>query len=381
MYRLNSYISIALIALSLMTSLLTQARAAENPFILVDAVNGNILASNKADDRWYPASLTKMMTAYVTFRAIAAGEIKEGSPVTISPAARRQPPSKMGYKQGVQLRMDTALKIIIVKSANDVSLALGEAVAGSLPAFVKRMNREADRLGLTNTHFTNSNGLHSVSQYTSARDMAVLASQILREFPQYAYMFGAAAIKTSQNTHYSYNLLLERFRGSNGMKTGFVCASGYNMVATASRAGRTLIAVVLGRSSQTDRAVSAAQLLDAGFKGNVTPSGSIYLATATNSAKPKNMRPILCTEAARKNRYDPGAGQAKINSKFLSARVASNNILNIQTGGVDAPPGAAVLTAQLGEIPIPMKRPNKPNLSAIGDIRTGRIGIPKPRPQ
>ena len=128
----------------------TKAHSAQTPYIVVDVNSGKILSQNQPDHRWYPASLTKLMTAYVTFRAIQAGEIKEGSPVEISHAATRQPPSKMGYKKGVRLRIDNALKIIIIKSANDVSHALAEAVAGSLPAFVKRMNFEAARLGMTN---------------------------------------------------------------------------------------------------------------------------------------------------------------------------------------------------------------------------------------
>lgn len=384
MYYSRSLVSIMVFVAAIVFTTVTSSNAQENPFILVDAKNGNILQANKANDRWYPASLTKLMTAYVTFRAIANNEIKDGSPVVISAAARRQPPSRMGYKQGVKLRIDTALKIIIIKSANDVSLALAEAVAGTLPKFVRRMNAEAKRIGMTNTKFANSNGLHSASQYSSARDMALLTTAIMREFPQYGYMFEAVGVKTSQRTHYSYNLLLERFQGSNGMKTGFVCASGYNMVATATRNNRTLIAVVMGRSSQTDRAVSAAKLLDSGFKGNTSPSGSIFAQPQQRAAKPKNMRPILCTEAARQNTYNPGAGQAKINSPFLTARKRSNNVLAITTGGINAGPSANAISASIGDIPIPTKRPEirkQPDLSAIGEIRTGRISIPVQRPQ
>jgi len=159
---------------------------AANPHILVNLTSGKILSQSRADDRWYPASLTKLMTAYVTFRAISKGELEEGSPVIISKLASQQPPGKMGYKAGTTIRVDTALKITVVKSANDVSVALAEAVAGSMKGFVARMNSEARRLGLINTHFVNANGLHSKNQYSSARDMTYLSAQILREFPQYA---------------------------------------------------------------------------------------------------------------------------------------------------------------------------------------------------
>ena len=356
---------------------------------MVDVSNKEILSESKMNDRWYPASLTKLMTAYVTFRSIQNGELEEGSPVTISLESTRQPPSKMGYKIGVQLRVDTALKIIIIKSANDVSHALAEAVSGSLDAFVEEMNSEARRLGMTNTNFVNSNGLHNPRQYTSARDMAALSAQILQEFPEYAYMFETAAIKTSSKTHYSYNLLLERFPGTTGMKTGFVCASGYNMVASAKRKGRSLIAVVLGRSSQKDRAVSAAKLLETGFKGSGNQVQPLNIQ-APSGANPVNMRPALCTEQARRNRYDPAAGQAKLDSPHLKPRIISSKILTISTGGIDAPPSNAYLSkkyAFAGKPPVPSRRPQydpasgKITLLPLGIASSGAVPLPTPRPQ
>lgn len=385
MYRPNLVLSIlAMVFLLLPFGVKAEKLTLKNPYILIDAGSGNILAGQNIDDRWYPASLTKLMTAYVTFRAIKAGDIEAGSPVIISEAARRQPPSRMGYKKGIKLRIDTALKIIIIKSANDVSHALGEAVAGNLKNFVARMNAEARRLGLINTRFANSNGLHSPNQYSSARDMAMLSAQILKEFPQYTYMFEAAAIKTPVKTHYSYNLLLERFKGANGMKTGFVCAAGYNLVGSATRNGRNLIAVVLGASSQTERAISAAHLLEAGFQNSASRNANIYTPPARGN-KPKNMRPILCTEKARSTRYDPGAGQAKISSAHLHSRKLSQNILNITTGGVDGPASKAALS-NIAKIPIPTRRPKKALnvgnivLETIGNAATGNIPLPTKRP-
>jgi len=277
MYRSNLSVSIlTILFLAIPIFANAETLKTKNPYIVIDSATGEILAQQKANDRWYPASLTKLMTAYITFRAIKIGEISAGSPVVISAAAQKQPPSKMGYKKGIKLRIDTALKIIIIKSANDVSHALGEAVAGNLKAFVRRMNKEARRLGMNNTKFVNSNGLHNVNQYSSARDMALLSAQILKEFPQYAYMFEAVCIKTPSKTHYSFNLLLERFAGANGMKTGFVCAAGYNLVGSARRRDRTLIAVVMGTSSQTQRAISAAHLLEAGFSKTTSSQDNIY---------------------------------------------------------------------------------------------------------
>ena len=387
MYRLVSKLPVLLLLLLSTMAFCTGALAASNrPHIVIDAASGSVISQNRANDRWYPASLTKLMTAYVTLRAISSGEIQAGSPVRISRAATRQPPSKMGYKRGVELRVDTALKIIVIKSANDVSLALAEAVAGTLQNFVLRMNLEAKRLGLTNTRFANSNGLHNPQQYSSARDMAVLSTRLLKEFPEYAYLFSTVAIKTPTRTHYSYNLLLERFPGTTGMKTGFVCASGYNLAASVVRNGRTLIAVVLGTSSQTERAVLTAKLLRQAFQK--TGTGSAFLPVL-EGAPPKNMRGLLCTEAARAARYDPSADNAVIDSPHLLPRKRSGKVLEITTGGVDAPPSdaylATILTAS-GSLVVPTRRPNfdpatgKIRLIAIGSANTGRLPLPTPRP-
>ena len=385
--NLNLFRHVLFLLVAFWPGYVTQVSGAE-PHIVVDADSGAVLAANKADHQWYPASLTKLMTTYVTLRAIKNQELEDGSPVVMSKKAARQPRSKMGYPAGTRLRVDTALKIIIVKSANDVSIALAEAVAGSEKNFVARMNAEAKRLGMANTQFVNPNGLHNRQQYTSARDMARLAMAIRSEFPQYMNWFSAVAIKTGEKLHYSYNLLLERFSGADGMKTGFVCASGYNMVATAERNGKSLIAVVLGRASQTERAVDAAKLLIQGFE--TVQAGQAVSANIGSGDKPKNMRSRLCTEKARAARYDPAGGQAVIKSEYLHPKRISANILQVSTGGIDAPPGAAYFTSAAGspdQIPVPEKSPGyqsvriaevgwKPKLEVIDGIP-----VPAPRPR
>ncbi len=383
------YSTICCLALVLCLLVLPTGAWASQPYILIDAANGKILTQNKANHRWYPASLTKLMTAYVTFRAIRNQELEDGSPVIISKKAASQPPGKMGYKRGAQLRVDNALKIIIVKSANDVSVALAEAVAGTLENFVARMNAEARRLGLVNTRFVNANGLHNANQYTSARDMALLSLHIKQEFPEYAPMFAATAILAGKKNHYSYNLLLERLRGANGMKTGFVCAAGYNMVASATRGETTLIAVVLGTGSQTERAEDAAKLLLDGFEGKYSGSTHIYAEPALGKDA-KNMRPILCTEKVRKARYDPAGGKAAIKSEYLVENLVEGKILTIFTGGVDAEPSDAYFTAAFklpGRVPVPQKSPG------VQMVETTKLGatliqhaknwvpVPTPRPR
>lgn len=340
------------------------AAAARLPYIVIDRVSGEVLLENRSFDRWYPASLTKLMTVYVTLRAISAGEIAPGSPVVVSKRAAGEPPSKMGYAPGTQLRFDTALKILIVKSANDIAVAVAESVAGTVDGFVDRMNAEAARLGLRDTRFANPNGLHDTGQYTSVRDMAVLSRQILDEFPNYAGYFAIPAIRAGEKIDHSYNLLLERFSGANGMKTGFVCASGYNMVASATRNGRQIIAVVFGTDSQTDRAVTAATLLMQGFEKNGGPSLAAFVSSAPPVA-PKSQRKTMCSEAALKARYDPAPGDMVINSPILKTRIAANPQL-VTTGGIDGPPSKTVSDAletaafaPRGKIPIPTRRPKQ----------------------
>ncbi|MEZ5791235.1 MAG: D-alanyl-D-alanine carboxypeptidase family protein [Nitratireductor sp.] len=354
---LLAVIVLALVAL-LMPANASRADSA-SPSIVIDATSGTVLSSHRAFDRWYPASLTKLMTVYVTMRALHSGEIQPGSPVTMSQLAAKQPPSKMGFPAGTRLRVDTALQILVVKSANDVAIALAESVAGSVPLFVERMNAEARRLGMADSHFANPNGLHSPDQYSSARDLAVLSQQIFREFPQFSKIFSVPAIRYGKEVDYSYNLLLERFDGADGMKTGFICASGYNMVASATRNGRHLIAVVLGAFSQTDRAVEAARLLLSGFEGRGDTQIDRFTRTAA-PVPPTSKRGTICSKTAYETRYDPGAGDAKIDSPLLGPRRTLMAPLEVKIGGVDAPPSEAFLTAALapkGKIPVPRPRP------------------------
>jgi D-alanyl-D-alanine carboxypeptidase len=269
--------------------------------ILVDVATGEVLSQENATQRWYPASLTKLMTAYVAFVAIRDGKLAIDGPVTISGNAAKQPPSHMGYKPGSRLTLDNALKIMLVKSANDIAVAVAESAAG--PDYPLAMNAAAARLGMTGTNFTNANGLHSVKNYTTARDLAVLTRALRTEFPQYSSYFGIEAVKYGENVERNYNILLGRFAGADGMKTGFVCASGFNLVGTATQNGRTLAAVVLGEKSQVARAEKAANLLAEGF--NKSPAGTTLDRLANDTAsKAKDMRAEVCTEAAAADRWD-----------------------------------------------------------------------------
>lgn len=242
------------------------ARAEIGAWIVIDAETGAVLDHKDALRQWYPASVTKLMTAYLAFKAVREGRATLESAVAISANAHAQPPSKMGFKPGTQLTLDSALKMLIVKSANDIAVAIGESLAGSEPAFIDMMNAEARRLGMGATTFANPHGLPDNRQVSSARDLAVLGRALWREFPQYRGYFGLPAIRVGKKTLRSANReYLARVRGANGMKTGYICNSGLNVVVTATRGGRTVLAVILGASSGVERAAKARVLVDAGF--------------------------------------------------------------------------------------------------------------------
>ena len=243
------------------------ARADIGAHILIDADTGAVLDQSDATRQWYPASLTKIMTAYLTFKAIREERLSLSSAVVQSKNSLSEPPSKMGFKVGTQLTVENALTIILVKSANDIAVALGEAVAGSEGAFIQMMNAEAQRLGMTGTRFSNPHGLPDNTQVTSAKDMAILAQAFWRDFPEARPIYRHPGIQFGKKTMRSANReYLLRVPGANGMKTGYICNSGYNVAATATRGGRTLIAVVLGAGSGLERIAFTRELMDKGFK-------------------------------------------------------------------------------------------------------------------
>jgi D-alanyl-D-alanine carboxypeptidase len=242
------------------------ARAQAHSYLVFDVKSGQVLSKMNAHQAWYPASVTKLMTTWVTFQAIRSGRMKMTSPVVMTEAANRQPPSKMGFPVGTIVTVDNALKIIMVKSANDVAWALGEAVSGSEDAFVAEMNGEARRLGMTATRWGNPNGLPDPTQVTTAHDLGLLARALIKEFPEYGDYFRLPGIQFGKISIKNHNHLVNRFPGTDGMKTGFICASGFNVVASATRDGRRLVTIVLGSPNARVRAEKAAELFTRGFE-------------------------------------------------------------------------------------------------------------------
>jgi D-alanyl-D-alanine carboxypeptidase len=257
--------------------------------LLVEAETGKVLQAENATYPWYPASVTKLMTAYVTLKAVKEGRITLDTLVTVSPTAASQSPSKMGFRPGTQLTVDNALKMMLVKSANDMAVVLAEGVGGSIDGFSALMNQNAQRLGMTQTSYVNPNGLPADGQITSARDLAILARAIIHDLPEYEYFVHIPSIRYGRRITQNFNKLIGRYPG----------AAGYNLVASATRNGKRLIAVVLGASSGMARSVKAVQMLDRGFSSDqlswLRPSLGTVDALAPIDASPPNLRDEMCS--------------------------------------------------------------------------------------
>ena len=374
------------LAVLLVLALVSLAPARANPMLLVDMDTLDVLYAQEAGQAWHPASLTKMMTAYVAFEEIAKGTITLDTPVVLSKNAVNQAPSKSGLPVGSALTLQDALYVMIVKSANDVAMAIAETIGGSEAGFVAKMNDVAARMGLSATRFTNPNGLHDPAQVTSARDLAVLALYIRQSFPQYMPMFGTETVQLGKAELESQNELLTKFAGTTGMKTGYVCSSGLNMVATVERNGRSLLAIVLGGSSARERNERAAELILKGFSGAALPSGQTVLTLANTPGTAVDMRPLICGKEAK-------AYVAAQEAAFPMGLEGQPSYL------VDAVPPTTYTATDLGRIAVgvslPRPRPahvpiyTAPTVAAAslgGDLRPGipavadAIPYPRPRP-
>jgi D-alanyl-D-alanine carboxypeptidase len=340
---------------------LAMAGAAQaGPAVLVDLATGKVLEQEDAFSPWYPASLTKLMTTFVLFRAIKAGEITLQSPVRISERAAKERPSKMGYKPGSVLTVDNAIKILMVKSANDVAAAVAESLAGSHADFARRMNAEAQRLGMTRTHFVNAHGWHNEAQTTTARDIAILAMAMRNEFPEYRHYYSIEGLVADGKLIENHNDLILRFEGADGMKTGYTCPSGFNLVASATRGGRSLLAVVLGEATVEARADKAANMLARGFglPGDNAPYLGQLRPSGAEPASAVDLRPVICTEehwkavtAAR----GPG-GKPVYTSPYLSKEpLRQPQTVAVALGGATGPKPDVPVYA---DVPLPTPRPD-----------------------
>ncbi len=234
-------------------------------YLLVDHFSGRILADYHADERAEPASLTKLMTAYVVFSALAEGRLKLTDPVTVSERAWRTGGSRSFVQVGTQIPVDILVKGMIVQSGNDASIALAEKVGGTESAFAEMMNEYARRLGLRSSHFENSDGLPSPNHYTTARDTATLTNALIRDFPQYYPLFGLREFMWNNIRQENRNSLLGKDPSVDGLKTGHTDSAGFCLATSASRNGMRLVSVVMGAPSVRAREEASEVLLNYGY--------------------------------------------------------------------------------------------------------------------
>ncbi|WP_037066778.1 D-alanyl-D-alanine carboxypeptidase family protein [Allorhizobium undicola] len=352
-------------AICFAAALSVAAPALANPVLVVDVNTMTVLEHRESFKKWYPASLTKLMTAYVTFQALRSGRVKPDTVVTLSQLAASQSPSKMFFKPGSKVTMDDALKMTLVKSANDMAMAVAETVGGTQANFVAEMNAQAQRLGMTSTHFVNPNGLPAQGQYSNARDLAVLAVAIRREFPEYANYFKIEAIDTGKKIYPNVNMLIGRFDGADGMKTGYICASGFNQITSATRNGRTLLSVVLGADSLAERADISANLLEKYFAtGQLRGErlDGLKPDTVDGLNDVNDVSAQMCSTEARKARSETRDenGRMRLTSPYIHELTAPPNAVfaGIIPGTEPPDPPKAADQSALTNVPVPAPRPD-----------------------
>ena len=347
------------------------AQSAENAryaAIVVDAESGEVLFARHADSRRYPASITKVMTLYLAFEALAEGKIRPDDVIVVSPRAASQPPSKLGLAAGQTITVDDAMRATSVRSANDMAMALAEHIGGSQERFAAQMTLKARELGMTQTRYVNPNGLPDARQLTSARDLAILARAVMRDYPQYYSYFGQNDWVYNGREYRNTNGLLRAGSGYDGMKTGFTNASGYNLAASAVRDGRRLITIVLGGRSTASRNAHVAALMDTGFeveraraRGETVQVAQTFFEARGFGIGGENTSPIEYAAAG-----DNEDGEAGVGSSALPAGAVAYTALPA------SPPPAVRVT------PSPSERPA--DVTAILNGGTSVATPPRPRP-
>ena len=387
----------------------TATRAGAEALLVIEAESGKVLFADKAGQPWYPASVTKLMTAYVTLRAVREGRLTLDKPLTVSSNAAAQAPVKMGFPAGTLVTVDNALKMLMVKSANDMAVVLAEGVAGSVENFADQMNGNARRLGMTQSTFVNPNGLPADDQISSARDLAILARTLIREMPEYDHYWHLPGIRMGKRVQRNYNTLIGRYPGADGMKTGFICASGFNLVASATRDNKRLIAVVLGAPSSAARAVKAAQLLERGFNSNgglswLMPSLGTVETLQPVDAAPPNLRDEMCGGHRKRQATEDedeviaaDAGPDSAYAVFLSSlrppKTKGDALMHdakigepvlVYTGVKPPAPGAALASTDAKPKPAKKKTANdagKDGAAATAAATSEGTAAPKPKPK
>lgn len=326
---------------------------AQTPTLVVDAASGRVLQAENATDPWYPASITKLMTTYVALDMVRRGQVRMDSLLTMTERAASMPPSKIGLRPGLTLTLDNALKIIMVKSANDVATMIGENLGGSVEGFAGLMNQASRRLGMRESRWYNPSGLPDNRQQTSARDMAILARALLTEFPEHQDLFHIGAVQLGRVVMRNHNGLIGRYPGADGMKTGFICAGGFNVVSTATRGGRRLITVVMGYPSARERDLKAADLFDANFNSSGWGAQTLDSLPLSAQMSPRDMRAYVCGAKRRQPAEEEDSQASAFNAENPITSLFSSATMGSSFGGVSSS-GRRTLGPRVAFAPIPV---------------------------
>ena len=320
--------------------------------ISVDAVTGKVLQSTNADSRRFPASLTKVMTLYVLFEELEAGRMALDTRLKVSKFASQQIPSKIGVKPGQTIRVEDAILALVTKSANDVAVVIAENISGSQPAFARRMTETARRMGMAKTTFRNASGLPNKEQITTARDMATLGIQVQKRFPQYFHYFSRRSFTYRGVTYRNHNRLLGRVNGVTGLKTGYIRASGFNLLSSMQRDGRRIVAVVIGGRTGARRNAAMTDLLNRTIKkAKPAPAGALIAARpirlpdapALPPRNPRRAAALAAAPAAPQVHQPQHAAQS-----FAQAQLPAT---------VSQPPVRQVVNPQFAQAPAAVQQP------------------------
>ena len=379
----RSLLTVTMVGALSLTIVTDAAQAAKNPSrhaaIVIDANTGKTLFAESADAKRFPASLTKMMTLYMVFEAMQAGRINKNSKIPFSKYASSRPPTKIGVAPGQSITVEDAIMALITRSANDAAAALGEYLGGSEQRFAQMMTAKARRLGMRSTTFRNASGLPNPNQQTTARDMAILGIALRQHYPQYYSYFGRSSFQFRGKTINGHNRLLGRIEGVDGIKTGYVNASGYNLVTSVNRDGRRIVAVVMGGSSGASRDATMTRLIQAHLP-NAVPSrrGSDALLMARNDAP---AAPVVASAPSPLPRAVPiPAERADQPVLVADASGTTGSAQDAISAVISRQPPVPAQQPEMLALASPTPRPNVPASTQLVAIPTPKAAIPNVDP-
>jgi D-alanyl-D-alanine carboxypeptidase len=340
--------------------------------IVVDAATGEIISASNADSLTYPASLTKMMTLYLLFEALQDGRVKLTDTINFSKFAAGQPATNLNVRGGDQISVETAILALVIRSANDAATAVAEHLGGTESGFARLMTAKANALGMTHTSFRNANGLPDPKQKSTARDLATLSIALIRDFPEYYGYFSKTKFKYRGVTYNGHNRLLKSYQGYDGIKTGYIRASGFNLASSAERDGRRLVVVVLGGTSPSSRDRKVADLLTDGFK-TTKGTGMLMAAKAPAGGNVPKLVPAAPAPTV------VAAADANSMDQFVAKALKTAETAGVKTGLIEAdfelqPVQAAAASNSGAPNLIPMLKPG-----TRGDMEVASV-VPVAKP-